>query len=342
MKKECLKIGMIGAGAWSKIQLDGWRKVRGGEVVALCDRHPERRDPVAREFGIPRLYDDFRTMVEDKSIDAVDICTRPYSHLELGTIAAEHGKPVLCQKPFCENNTQAGELVKRCKQAGVPLMVNENFRWMSWYREIKKLVDRGAIGKPFFIGISTIAPTPEKWDQQYLSDMPRLIILEIGCHYLDVLRFLFGEPDSVSARAHRTTDSIMGENLAQITVGYPELTASLHLNWALPHSPKLLDRKGLPGVQINGTEGTICIDADPFANDSEMRLCAREQETAFWRFSGRSKEFVAAAQQHFVDCLSTGADFETSGAEYMKTMALVHGCYESIETSRVVRVKQAG
>ena len=89
MPKKIWRGGMIGAGAWSEIQLNAWVGVEYGEIVALCDRHPERRDPIVKQFGIPQAFDDFETMLDETDLDFVDICTRPYSHAALTRIAAK-------------------------------------------------------------------------------------------------------------------------------------------------------------------------------------------------------------------------------------------------------------
>ena len=56
--------GMIGAGAWSDIQLNAWAGVENAEIVALCDRHPDRRDPVVSRFNIPQSFYDFESMLD--------------------------------------------------------------------------------------------------------------------------------------------------------------------------------------------------------------------------------------------------------------------------------------
>ncbi|MEW5961539.1 MAG: Gfo/Idh/MocA family oxidoreductase, partial [Chloroflexota bacterium] len=148
MQRKIWRGGMIGAGAWSDTQLAAWAGVKNAEIVALCDRHPERRDPIIKRFNIPQTFDDFETMLAAAGLDFVDICTRPYSHARLIKLAARYGLPVLCQKPFCESLAEAEETVGFCRQARTRLMINENFRWQAWYRQIKALLNAGEVGRP--------------------------------------------------------------------------------------------------------------------------------------------------------------------------------------------------
>ena len=343
MSNRSWRGGMVGAGAWSEVQLTAWAEVGNAEIVALADRHPERRDPVARRFGIQHKYDDLETMLDDVELDFVDICVRPYSHASLTKLTAERWLPVLCQKPFCESLEEAHEVVTFCDQAGVRLMVNENWRWQAWYRKAKEVMDSGAIGKPFLGKIfqrtrSTLPRGFVDHSQAYFAEMPRLALYELGVHYLDTLRYLFGDPDSVYARLHQISPFIAGEDVELVILGFEGLTCYIDNSWASVQVPDIDTPKGirrgelLSRVEIDGTEGTLALRAD-----GSLHLLT-DTEHQHWQFSrqGTIPESHTAAQQHFVDCLETEAEFETSGAETLRTMALVYAAYLSAEEGKVI------
>jgi predicted dehydrogenase len=344
MSKKMWRGGMIGAGAWSEIQLTAWAGVENAEIIALCDRHPERSERVVRRFNISQAFDDFETMLDQAELDFVDICTRPYSHTTLTRLAAERGLPVLCQKPFCENLAEAQELVEFCDKAGVRLMINENFRWQPWYRRAKKVIESGALGKPFCTSLHKryrlTLPTFD-FRQAYMAEMPRFVLYEMGVHYLDTFRFLFGEPDSVFARLHYVSPDVVGEDVQLITLGYQGLTVLVNHSWASVPVPGL-DHPGAgrpdlaapPRLEIDGTKGTLALGAD-----GRMRLFS-DGGYQEWRFSEDARPASrAAAQQHFIDCLESGAAFETSGAETLKTMRLVYACYQSAEEDQILELR---
>ena len=270
---SCLRGGMIGAGAWSEIQLTAWAEVSGAEIVALCDRHPERSTPMAKRFGIADVYADLQTMLEAGDLDFVDICTRPYSHATLTRIAADAGIPILCQKPFCESLAEAQTSVSYCEERNIPLMVNENFRWQAWYRKIKSLLEKGVIGEPFVANIHwrlrTTLPTFQH-RQPYFKDMPKLAVYELGVHYLDVFRYLFGDPSTLYARLHKMSKEIAGEDVQVITVGYDDrpMTGIINHSWASVAMPEQDCVEGLTALEIahpleiDGTEGTIYLKVD--------------------------------------------------------------------------------
>jgi predicted dehydrogenase len=330
---------MIGAGAWSEVQLIAWAGVKNAAIVALCDRHPERRGPMVDCFNIPQAFDDLKTMLDEAEIDFVDICTRPYSHAALTRLAAERGLPVLCQKPFCTSLDEAREVVEFCDRAGVRLMVNENYRWQAWYRKAKEVIASGALGRPFLARIhkrSRMTLPRFEHNQAYMREMPRLIAYEMGVHYLDTFRYLFGEPETVFTRLHQVSPYVKGEDVQLTILGYENLSCVIESSWASVPVPGL-DRSEVtraivpPRLEIDGSEGTLVLDCDG-------SLClVTDSGRQEWRFTQDTvAESHIAAQQHFVDCLESGAQFETSGAETLKTMALVYACYRSAEEGRAV------
>lgn len=332
--------GMVGAGAWSDIQLRAWAGVRGASIVALCDRHPDRRDPLVQRFEIPQAFDDLETMLAEADLDFVDICTRPYSHAALARLAVQRGLPVLCQKPFCTSLDEAREVTELCRGAGVRLMINENFRWQAWYRKAKELLDQGALGEPFLAVIQKrVRMTLPQFDhaQAYLAEMPQLILYEVGTHYLDTFRFLFGEPDKVFARLHHVSPQIKGEDVQLITLSYPQMTGVINTSWASVPAPGLdkpeRDQGSYspPRLEIDGTLGTLIQ-----MSDGSLHLYTDDDHQQ-WHFpADTTDQSQVAAQQHFIDCLETGAEFETSGEQTLKTMALVYSCYQSAADGRAI------
>lgn len=337
---KIIRGGMVGAGAWAEVQLQAWQGVTGARIVALCDRRPERLAPLSERFGIPQVFTDFESMLNETVLDFVDICTRPSSHAGLTKMAAARGLPVLCQKPFCTGLAEAEEVVSFCDQAGTGLMINENFRWQAWYRQTKEILDSGLLGDVFAASLrwrERITLPDFTHAQAYFTEMPRLTLYELGVHYLDTFRYLFGEPHSIFARLHKVSPAVSGEDVALLTLNYPAMTAHIYQSWASIPAPGLdrpLQWDGPlppPVMEIDGTQGTLVL-----LSDSTLHLFSATDHRQ-WSFSRESRAASRiAAQQHFIDALKNGVDFETSGADTLKTMALVYAGYRSAEECRVI------
>lgn len=140
---------VFGAGYFSHVQMQAWRQIPGARLAAVCDPDGDKAKSLAEEFGVPCWYDSPEAMLDGETADFVDIVTRPESHEALVAMAASRGLHVLCQKPVAPNMAAALRMVETCEKSGVRFMVNENFRWQPWFREIKRLLDVGAVGAPY-------------------------------------------------------------------------------------------------------------------------------------------------------------------------------------------------
>jgi predicted dehydrogenase len=175
-----------------------------------------------------------------------------------------------------------------------------------------------------------------------MKDMPRWAVYEVGVHYLDVFRFLFGDPDVIYCRLHHVSPHIKGEDVQLISVGYQDLTCLVNQSFAsvpLPgiDRPEEFQAPGniAHGLQIDGTQGTLILKPDRslhlFTDTGHLE----------WGFPEDTiPQSRTAAQQHFIDCLESGARFETDGQETLRTMALVYASYLSAEEGRVVSPKE--
>jgi D-apiose dehydrogenase len=341
MSEKIWRGGMIGAGAWSEVQLNAWAGVKNAKIVALADRHPDRRDPVIQKFGIPQAYDDFVTMLDKAELDFVDICTRPYSHKQLTKLAADRKLPVICQKPFCQSLTEAYEVHEICQKAGIRLMVNENFRWLPFHRKVKELLDTGIVGKPFFARFyqrRRLSLPRFNHNQVYFKEMPQLLLYEVGTHLLDTSRYIFGDPSTVYARLHHESPEVIGEDVQVLVLAYPEMTLVIHDSWAsvpVPETDRAAkEQRFIPRLlEIEGTDGTLVIKPD-----GSIHLYTDQDHKSWEIGEGAGERSATAAQQHFIDCLESGKEFETNALETIKTMGLVYACYESAKAGRVVTI----
>ena len=187
-----LQGALIGCGFFAVNQMHGWNDVEGARIVAICDRDPERLNIVGEQFSIARRYSDATAMFSEGGFEFVDIATTVQSHLTLVDLAARHKIPVICQKPFALNLNDAKTMANTCKNAGIPLMVHENFRWQSPIRAVRSVIDSGEVGLPFWGRFSFRSAYDVFSGQPYLAKGKRFIIEDLGIHTLDIARFLDG------------------------------------------------------------------------------------------------------------------------------------------------------
>lgn len=324
---EKLRGAIIGCGYFAQFHMDAWRRMPDVAIVAACDPQIDRARGAA-----PAAFEDPAVMLEQIQPDFLDIATRPETHPDLVVLAAAHGVNAICQKPMATDLEQARQMAAVASSAGIRLMIHENWRWQAWYRKAAELIRGGAIGMPISYGLRTrkrdgVGPEPYA-AQPYFRTMPRLLIYEVLVHHIDVARWLFGEIDSVYAVTRRRNKVISGEDQALLTLTH----ASAVDGWidANRHNDPVPDGPVAGDAIFEGDTGVLTVSS---SGDLFLNGAATWQNSVRAGYRGDS---VYATQRHFIDCLRCGAEFETSAANYLNTVAAVEAAYASVNERAAV------
>ena len=327
--RKPLRVALAGAGMISWFHLAAWRAL--GErvrVVAVCDPDAVRARERAREFSIPNVYADGDAMFAAEAIDALDVASPRQTHAGWVDAAAARGIDVLCQKPMTPTLAESRGLAGRT-EGKVRLMVHENWRFRPWYRQLRRWIDAGELGEVLLARMAMITSgllpdwsghRPSLERQPFMQHEAQLMIAEVLIHHLDVMRFLCGELEVVAARAARTVADVRGETMAaiflQTRLGAPvEVTGTMAAPGYPPRPP---DR-----LEIVGSIASVVLD------DTGLRLLGPSSRVETYdRDRGYQASFDGVIA-HFVDCLETGAPFETGPADNLRTLRLVDDAYRA-------------
>jgi predicted dehydrogenase len=330
-----LQFGLIGCGFWAQTQLNAWQEFETVELVAVCDSDGAKAEQAAQQFSAPRFYTGAEEMLTKEPLDFVDIVTTPPSHRPLVELAASHGLDVICQKPMAWSLEDAQAMVKACHEADVTFMVHENWRWQAPLRELKRLLDEGTIGRPFFGRISFRSDFDPFEGQAWLRETPRFVVIESGIHQLDVARFLFGEATALFCQTTRLNPTIKGEDVATIMLAMGETTCIVDLRFATPTEHQTFPQTF---VTIEGPDGIIYLGADyrlylTRPGSMEVRTLPDPEHPWTSRPWHVMQDSALNIQRHWVECIRTGRTPETAGEDNLRTLELVFGAYESAEKS---------
>ena len=330
----------IGAGYFSDFQYEAWSRIPEVTVSAVHNRTEAKAREKMAVFGIERYYADWREMIDREQPDFVDIITPPETHEEICRYAAERGVNIICQKPLAPTLAESQRIVEATRD--VRFMVHENFRRQPWYRRIKRLQQDGDIGE--FTHVYFRMRTGDGWGedayiprQPFFRDYPKLLIYETGVHFIDTFRYLLGEVTEVYANLRRLNSAIQGEDAGQVFLKFESgATAILDAN-RYNEGESATPRYTFGDLRIDASGGHLSLDSE--SNLSVKRLGQAPESVEYVRenqnFAG---DCVYALQRHFVDCLIGGEPFESTGDDYLKTLAVVDAVYESAEAGQVVRL----
>jgi predicted dehydrogenase len=321
-----MRIGLIGAGMISLYHLRAWSQLPQVQVVAICDTDRARAEARAREFGVATTYTDAAEMLAREALDAVDVNTPREYHADHVRLAAARGLAVLCQKPLTPTLDEAVALVAevdtRCR-----LMVHENWRIRPNYRQVKRWLEEGRVGtvrgarmsmRNSGLVLGADGRYPWLVRQPAMATERRLFVAEGLIHQMDVMRWLLGPMQIVAARLGRVCPAVVGEDCAMIVATtQDDVLVSMDGNSAAPgYSARPND-----DLEIVGTRCTLRLD------DMKLSLSGAEAESITYDYDAIYQAAFNGCIRHFVECLASGAPFETAPADNLETLRLVEDTY---------------
>jgi predicted dehydrogenase len=146
-----VKVGLVGQGLVGPSHFKGYASHPNAEVVAVCDISQERAETFAVEHSITQVYTSYDEMLANADINTVDIATPTHLHIPMTQRAAEAGKHIHCEKPFCRSIAEGQVAVDAVKKAGVKLVVGETYVFNTSHMKARELIEAGEIGNPLQI-----------------------------------------------------------------------------------------------------------------------------------------------------------------------------------------------
>ncbi len=237
-----LNVAIIGCGDMGSKHAAAWHARDDCRVSAVCDVDPARRQTLAQTFGASP-YNDWRSTLQHRDIDVVSICTPANYHSTIAVAAARLGKQILCEKPMALSLDDAQAMMAAARDNGINLHISHQYRGLSRYRIIKKLIDDGLIGSPLFIRFMEMREVRPKlaMHSRKLSGGP---IHDMSGHLFDLARFFVdAEPESVTAfgtifggnKKRLVSVDDLGIDTAEIQVRFAGgHFLTIGINWGLP------------------------------------------------------------------------------------------------------------
>lgn len=198
-------IGVIGCGGIVKsAHLPAYQKY-GMRVAGVYDVRQEATAGVCEQFGVERVYESLDALLDDPTIEVVDIATHPDQRVPLMRRAIAAGKHILAQKPLALEVGAAREVVAEAERRGLVVAVNQNGRWAPAWRIATLLVQQGAIGN--VTAVTHIYDMKFGWIPGTVFDeLTHFAIYDYSVHWIDITRcWMDGKSiTGVRARDYRT------------------------------------------------------------------------------------------------------------------------------------------
>ncbi|MEM1174806.1 MAG: Gfo/Idh/MocA family oxidoreductase [Pseudomonadota bacterium] len=311
-----VRIGLLGA---SRISvgaiIEPARAFDDAVVHAVAARDPARARVFAEQHGIPRVCDDYASLVESPDIDLVYNGLPPAGHKHWTILALQAGKSVLCEKPFAMNATEAAAMVQAARDSGNRLIEAFHYRFHPFFERVLEIVQSGDLGDIVEAHAHFNVPIPyTPTELRYQPELGGGALMDLGVYPLHWLRTLFSQNPSVS-RAHSEISEAGVDVTSHGVLTFQDglaATFSTSMDTSLPDK---LDA----GIRVRGSKAEMHVH-NPLAPHIGNRLTVSGASEP-WSFAGESTYFYQL--QHTLAVLRGDAEPITGGQDSIDTLRLV-------------------
>ena len=326
-----IKVGLIGGGGIVDAHIRGYRAYADLiEVTAVADVIDETARRRAAELGAA-AYTDFRQMILETDLDAVDICLPHHLHADAIVSAAQAGKHILCEKPLCLTVEQASKVQQAVSTAGVTLMCAHNQLFLPAVSTAKQLLDEGILGTVYEVRITDtfyndFNPQNMGW-RATAATSGGGELMDSGYHptYL-MLHLADGSPVEATALLSRHRLRFMdSEDSAQVLVRFDNgIVGHLVTSWAYDPPP------GTERFSVVGERGSLHSDG------TSLTVTLRGSGSQTHDFEAVDS-FVSEIG-HFADCLRSGTRPLHTEREGIDVLCIILAAYEGARSRTIAPV----
>ncbi len=340
-----LKFALVGCGRIAKrhAELLGLGQIAGARLAAVCDVKPERAAAYGKQFGVPH-YTDMHEMMRAGGIDVVSVLTESGLHAEHVIALARHGAHIVVEKPMALTLDDADRMIEACASAGVKLFVVKQNRFNVPVVKLREALEAGRFGKLVLGTVRVRWCRPQSYyDQDSWRGtwaMDGGVLTNQASHHIDMLEWMFGEVETVSAFSTTALVKIEAEDTAVVSLkfrngalGVIEATTAVRPK-DLEGSISVLGEKGsveIAGFAVNEMRHWNFAETQP--GDGEVMKKYSVNPPNVYGFGHQ------AYYEHVVDCLSNSRKHLVDGLEGRRSLELISAIYESIETGRPVNLR---
>ncbi len=334
-----VRVGVIGAGRIGRLHAQNIvRRIPEAEVVAVSDVVKKAAEDCAATLAIPHAYEDPRRILEDRSIDAVLICSSTDTHSTLIEQAAEAGKHIFCEKPIDFDLTRIDRALSKVEKAHVKLQIGFNRRFDHNFKRVRQAVEEGKLGKLYSIRITSRDPAPPPIEYVKVSGG---LFLDMMIHDFDMARFLTGkEVEEIYTLAGVMVDPEIGKvgdvDTALVTLKFSDGTIGSIDNC----------RKAVFGydqrVEILGSEGMILTEND---RPNTARLATAKavcEDLPLFFFLERYTESYVSEIQTFIACIQKDLVPPVTGIDGRIPVVMGKAARLSYDQKRPVKLSEIG
>jgi myo-inositol 2-dehydrogenase / D-chiro-inositol 1-dehydrogenase len=304
-----VRIAWIGCGTHANEMLLPQLMRHDVTLAALCDSDADRLARTAMRFGVlpERTTRDWREVLSRNDIDALGLAIGPQGHFEIGMAAIDRRLPVFMEKPPAPTALQAHQLAEASRRQGVPVVVGFMKRYSTANRIASNILQSPEFGeRASFLGQYMTAPTYFAKDPDYTG-----FYLHHCVHYFDLVPYLMGEVESVSARRHELAPGklllhvdfrFVGGGIGTLVVGTHQSRGTPMEWWQVMGDHRRVEVRNVhevryyraPPFKVSDRNATLADGVDTLVWEPNLTAASNEDHKGYHALLG---EFVRAMRE---------------------------------------------
>jgi len=332
---KTLKIGVVGAGRIGKLHVGNlMTRVSNASVVAVTDVVADSAKALAEKYGIPKVYGDYKALVNDPEIDAVFVCSSTDTHSIIAYDAVMAGKHVFCEKPIDFDLARIEKVIDAVEKTGVKFQVGFNRRFDRNFKHVRDTVQTGAIGAPHIVMVTSRDPAPPPISYVKVSGG---IFLDMMIHDFDMVRYLSGsEVTEVFTNGVVLVDPEIGK-AGDVDTAIVSLKFANGAIGVINNSRKAVygyDQR----VEVFGSKGCITADNETPNLTTLYTEAGVMREKPLYFFLERYNDAFIAEEQGFVDAILEDKPTLVNATDGLKPVLIAMAAKKSLDTGEPVKL----
>ena len=321
-----LRIGVLGASRIAENAIIGPAAELGHRVVAVAARDRARAEVFAEKYGVERVVDGYQDVIDDPEVDVVynPLANALHAPWNLAAIAA--GKPVLSEKPFARDESEAHTVADAAEAAGVPVLEAFHYAFHPVTRRAFALAADGSIGDVTRVEVRMAMPPPDDGDPRWSLEMAGGALMDLGCYGMHVMRSLGrlgvpgvdGAPSVTVAVAEQRTPGI--DAVCDVEVAFPGGATGVSTNSMIAEDFSFT-------IAVIGTTGELLVHDFIRANQDD-RLTVRTPEGTSVERLGTRPSYVYQLEA-FAAHVERGVPLPFGTADAVANMAMLDAAYRA-------------
>ena len=312
-----LRIGVLGASRIAESAIVGPAHELGHRLVAVAARDPQRAQVFAEKFGVERVLPSYADVIDDPEVDVIYNPLANSLHAPWNLAAVAAGKPVLTEKPFARNRTEASRVAEAADAAGIPVVEGFHYLFHPVTRRALELAGDGTLGDVTHVEVRMAMPAPQDSDPRWSLEMAGGALMDLGCYGIHIMRQL-GHPSIMRAHAKESSPGV--DAWCDVELAFPSGATGLSAN-------SMVADDHVHTLRIVGTKGDVLVH-DFIKPSGDDRVSIRTPAGTTVEHLGTRPSYTYQLEA-FAEHVEHGAPLPLNNSDAVQNMAYIDAAYRA-------------